>query len=186
MLNPLACSWENASFLTISSNISEKVVYYAHYGPLLLILAMVVFIWFFNRKEFLSRAFLFILASMVLWIINDIYQWFAVDGGWIMFAWATQVFFEMSIYLSILYFVYLFIQDKTPAFWMKNTLIPLDMVFIDEKGLILGIHNRAIPHNLTPISPSGPVKAVLEINGGQAEKLGLRVGDPIISSSLTN
>ncbi len=119
MLNPLACSWENASFLTISSNISEKVVYYAHYGPLLLILAMVVFIWFFNRKEFLSRAFLFILASMVLWIINDIYQWFAVDGGWIMFAWATQVFFEMSIYLSILYFVYLFIQDKAPAFWMK-------------------------------------------------------------------
>ncbi len=82
--------------------------------------------------------------------------------------------------------LFLFPEPVTPAFWMKNTLIPLDMVFIDEKGLILGIHNRAIPHNLTPISPSGPVKAVLEINGGQAEKLGLRVGDPIISSSLTN
>lgn len=82
--------------------------------------------------------------------------------------------------------LFLFPEPTTPAFWMKNTLIPLDMVFIDEKGLILGIHNRAKPHNLTPISPSGPVKAVLEINGGQAEKLGLRVGDPIISSSLTN
>lgn len=82
--------------------------------------------------------------------------------------------------------LFLFPAPVIPSFWMKNTLIPLDMVFIDEKGLILDIHNRAIPHNLTPITPSGPVKAVLEINGGQAERLGLRVGDPIISSSFTN
>lgn len=82
--------------------------------------------------------------------------------------------------------LFLFPEPVKPAFWMKNTLIPLDMVFIDEKGLILGIHNRAEPHNLTPIIPSGPIKAVLEINGGQAEKLGLRVGDPIISTSLAN
>src|SRR5262245_19860457 len=52
-------------------------------------------------------------------------------------------------------------------FWMKNTLIPLDMIFIDEKGVILYIEDNATPETLTPRGPTeGAVVAVLEINGG--------------------
>lgn len=61
--------------------------------------------------------------------------------------------------------------------WMKNTLIPLDMVFIDHLKQIVHIHANAEPHSLTPIGARQDVWAVLELNGGTAEKLGLRKGD---------
>lgn len=61
--------------------------------------------------------------------------------------------------------------------WMKNTLIPLDMLFIDTQNRIVHIHRNAKPHDLTPLGAGQPVAAVIEINGGEAEKLGIRVGD---------
>ena len=65
------------------------------------------------------------------------------------------------------------------SFWMKNTLIPLDMLFIKGDGTILNIHERAIPHDETPINAAGPVRAVLELNGGTASRLGLKAGDKV-------
>jgi len=55
-------------------------------------------------------------------------------------------------------------QGEAPrSFWMKNTLIPLDMIFIKRNGEILNIHQNAIPHDLTPVSSQGDAYAVLEI-----------------------
>jgi uncharacterized membrane protein (UPF0127 family) len=65
------------------------------------------------------------------------------------------------------------------AFWMKNTYIPLDMLFIKANGTILNIHERAIPRNETPIYAAGPVRLVLELNGGTASRLGIKPGDRI-------
>jgi uncharacterized membrane protein (UPF0127 family) len=62
-------------------------------------------------------------------------------------------------------------------FWMKDTLMPLDMVFIRADGIIRSIHENAIPLDLTPIHSNGPVSAVLEIKGGRARALGLVPGD---------
>ncbi len=75
----------------------------------------------------------------------------------------------------------LFIYDSSisTAFWMKDTLIPLDMLFIDEKGLITLIHPMAEPQSRAIIKSGGPVKAGLEINGGMAKKLGLKAGDTV-------
>lgn len=73
--------------------------------------------------------------------------------------------------------LFIFPKPERPAFWMKNTLIPLDMIFIDEAGSIIHIHENARPHDLTGISPPSPVVMVLEINGGLARRLGIRVGD---------
>jgi uncharacterized membrane protein (UPF0127 family) len=72
-------------------------------------------------------------------------------------------------------------KNDTPgvSFWMKNTLIPLDMLFIKADGTILNIHERAIPHDETPINAAGPVRAVLELNGGTASRLGLKPGDRV-------
>jgi uncharacterized protein len=75
----------------------------------------------------------------------------------------------------------LFIYDAPtePSFWMMNTLIPLDMVFVDPTGLVTRVHSNAIPLDTTPI-PGGPnVLMVLEINGGLAERLGIAVGSEL-------
>lgn len=69
--------------------------------------------------------------------------------------------------------------ESERKFWMKNTLIPLDMIFIKSDGTIHHIHKNAIPEDLTRISSKGAVKAVLELNGGSAEKLNIQIGDKI-------
>ena len=73
---------------------------------------------------------------------------------------------------------------QSMSMWMKNTLIPLDMVFIGIDGRIVNIHQRAVPHSLDTISSGGPVKGVLEINGGIAARLGIRVGDRVVHEAF--
>jgi hypothetical protein len=63
---------------------------------------------------------------------------------------------------------------------MKNTLIPLDMIFVKKDGTIFYIHENAQPHDLTGISPDGEAIAVLEINAGLSHKLGIQEGDTLI------
>lgn len=64
--------------------------------------------------------------------------------------------------------------------WMKNTLIPLDMLFVDAEGRVVNIHERAVPGSLATISAAAPVRAVIELNGGTAARLGIRPGDRVI------
>ena len=72
----------------------------------------------------------------------------------------------------------LFVYDRPQraSFWMKNTLIPLDLLFVNRRGKITHIHADAIPGDLTPIEGGRRVLAVLEINGGLAEDYGITVG----------
>lgn len=72
----------------------------------------------------------------------------------------------------------LFVYDspRRPNFWMKNTLIPLDMVFADATGTVTRVHANAIPGDLSPIDGGDGVMFVLEINGGLAAKLGIAPG----------
>lgn len=70
-------------------------------------------------------------------------------------------------------------QPRESAMWMRNTLIPLDMVFIAADGRVHRIHERAVPQSLATIESRGPVRATLELQGGTAERLNLRVGDRV-------
>ena len=72
----------------------------------------------------------------------------------------------------------LFIYDhpQPVAFWMKNTLIPLDMIFIGAEGRVEQVHAKAVPGDLTPIPGPGDTLMVLEIGGGLAARLGLGEG----------
>lgn len=70
-------------------------------------------------------------------------------------------------------------QPRPMSMWMKNTYIELDMVFIGEKGAIDQIIERARPLSLETLSSEKPVAAVLEIKGGDAARLGLKVGDRV-------
>ncbi|MCT4609088.1 MAG: DUF192 domain-containing protein [Pelagimonas sp.] len=73
----------------------------------------------------------------------------------------------------------LFVYDsaRPVSFWMKNTYIPLDMIFADETGTVVHIHKGAVPHDLTPIPSGAPAQYVLEVNAGIAQQLGLKPGD---------
>lgn len=72
------------------------------------------------------------------------------------------------------------------SMWMMNTEIPLDMLFIGEGGAIHCIHREAEPMSQAIIDSRGPVKYVLEINGGRAAALGIREGDRVISRQIGN
>jgi len=72
-------------------------------------------------------------------------------------------------------------RSAAPAsMWMKNTYIPLDLLFIDRTGRIVGFHQRAVPQSLEVITSKQPVIAVLEVNAGTAARLGIKAGDRII------
>jgi uncharacterized protein len=77
----------------------------------------------------------------------------------------------------------LFVYDKphSPSFWMKNTLIPLDMLFITPEGAVQSVKDRAQPGDLTPVNGGDGVIAVLEIKGGMSMLLGIPPGDEIRS-----
>lgn len=70
-----------------------------------------------------------------------------------------------------------FKQERETAFWMQNTLIGLDMIFIRADGTVRTVHANAIPHDTTSIPSQGPVQFVLEIPGGRAAEIGLKPGD---------
>lgn len=76
--------------------------------------------------------------------------------------------------------LFVYQRPQQLSFWMRNTLIELDMLFLDSFGVIRHIHHRAQPLDETPIS-GGPdlLTGVLEINGGLARRMGIRVGDTL-------
>ena len=75
--------------------------------------------------------------------------------------------------------LFVFRPLRVVTMWMKNTYIPLDMLFIDRDGQIVRIAERTIPLSLRTISSESPVRAVLELNAGTAQRLGIRPGDHI-------
>jgi uncharacterized protein len=76
----------------------------------------------------------------------------------------------------------LFVWDSPRAsqMWMKNTFVPLDMVFIRADGTIDSIAEDTVPHSLRVVSSHGPVVATLELAGGTTERLGITVGDKVL------
>jgi uncharacterized protein len=78
-----------------------------------------------------------------------------------------------------------FDHDRPVAFWMHNTYIPLDMIFIRSDGSILSIAEKAEPLSDRLIPSGGPVRAVLEVIGGTAHRLGIAPGDHVEGGIFT-
>ncbi|WP_299353353.1 DUF192 domain-containing protein [uncultured Shimia sp.] len=80
--------------------------------------------------------------------------------------------------------LFVFSRTEPVSFWMENTLIELDMLFIAENGQVTQIHSRAKPLDRTPISSTNDVRYVLEINGGMAQAMGIQVGSDVRHPSI--
>jgi len=75
--------------------------------------------------------------------------------------------------------VFPFDAPRQASFWMKNTLIPLDIIFVRADGSIANVEANTVPLSLQPVYSEGPVAAVLEIAGGRAAELGIKPGDKV-------
>jgi uncharacterized protein len=80
--------------------------------------------------------------------------------------------------------LFIFPRRERIAMWMRNTEIPLDMLFISDDGRVTQIHERAVPHSEAVISSRRRVRYVLELPGGTAERLGLAPGALVTSQAM--
>ncbi|MCB8879383.1 DUF192 domain-containing protein [Acidisoma cellulosilytica] len=80
--------------------------------------------------------------------------------------------------------LFVFPTVQPEPFWMKNTLVPLDMVFINPDGTIRAIAENTVPFSLAPVDSGGPVKAVLELQGGLTAKEQISVGDSVVAETF--
>jgi uncharacterized protein len=80
--------------------------------------------------------------------------------------------------------LFLFDRPQPVAFWMKDTWLSLDLVFIGPDGAVVNVSANARPHSLEPIESDGPAIAVLEVLAGTTERIGLRPGDRITLLTL--
>ena len=92
------------------------------------------------------------------------------------------MFVEEMPTLSGMLFVYT--RPQPVSFWMRNTLIPLDMLFFDDTGRLTRLHRMARPRDETAIPGGDAVQFVLEINGGMAARLGITEGDVMRHPSI--
>src|SRR6185437_3514551 len=82
--------------------------------------------------------------------------------------------------------LFAFHSSASLSFWMKDTFLSLDMLFIRSDGTIASIASSTAPLSTTPIRSTEPVRAVLEINGGRAYELGIRPGDRVRATIFHN
>ncbi len=80
--------------------------------------------------------------------------------------------------------LFIYETPQRVAFWMRNTLIPLDMIFMDETGVVQRVHENAVPLDETPIPGGNHIQYVLEINGGMAAQIGIDEGSQMRHPSI--
>jgi hypothetical protein len=79
-----------------------------------------------------------------------------------------------------------FKRDEVVAMWMRNTRIPLDMLFVARDGRVVNIAKRTVPFSEQSIFSDGPVRAVLELNGGTTDRLQIKPGDKVLHPVFNN
>ena len=75
--------------------------------------------------------------------------------------------------------IFPFPTPRIASFWMKNTLIPLDIIFVRTDGTIANIAENTVPMSLEPVPSDGTVGSVLELAGGRSAELGIKAGDKV-------
>ena len=80
--------------------------------------------------------------------------------------------------------LFVFDRSEPQAFWMRNTLIALDIIYLDAKGRVVSISRNARPLDETPLPSGGASQFVLEVASGRAMQIGLRIGDQVVQRTI--
>lgn len=80
--------------------------------------------------------------------------------------------------------LFIFERQTSIAMWMKNTPLPLDMLFISSDGKVVDLHERAVPFSLDTIASRRRARYVLEVIGGTVDRLGIAVGDKVSGAGV--
>jgi signal transduction histidine kinase len=110
------CEWGEAQFLFFSSNIWGDFIYYSHLLPSIAALLVTFFVFKQAPKNKAAQALLFVGISFTIWSLMDLFLWSSEKVNYIMFNWASLIYFELFIYLGCLYFIYAFFQNRFPSF----------------------------------------------------------------------
>lgn len=78
-----------------------------------------------------------------------------------------------------------FVTEQPLSFWMKNTPLSLDLLFLDQAGVVVHIEEKAVPFSTKLLTSPEPARAVLEINGGVSQSLGVELGDRVVHAIFT-
>jgi uncharacterized protein len=153
---------------------------------------------FFKRQSLISSLFLVLLAIFLLRGIGSAYDksvTFLGDGG------KTSCSFKVELAVTpeqqekgLMYrkslskgtgMLFIFDTDQMRFFWMKNTYIPLDLVFVTSKFEVVNIFHYAKPLDESAMSSALPVKYVIEINAGDADRCRIRAGSKVLIKNIS-
>lgn len=134
-----ACQWDTTRFFFISANVFDPFIYWSHLVPLILSLALGLFIFFKNPKLLISRVLLFISISFSLWTFFDLILWATDKPHQTIFLWSIVNLIEVLLYAACLYFLQVFIDGKDTSVRNKIFIaaLMLPIIFLTPTSLAL-------------------------------------------------
>ncbi len=107
-----SCDWSPVKHLIFSENVFAPLIYYSHFGAMMVSLFFGFFILLHNRKDLLSKTLFFLTISINVWMFSDLVLWATNKPEYTMFFWSLEILFEPLIYVLSLFFIYIFIDKK--------------------------------------------------------------------------
>lgn len=134
-----ACQWDTTRFLFVSANVFDPFIYYSHLLPLVLSLAVGIFVFVKNTKLLTSRILLFITAAFSSWALFDLIVWATDKPHYTIFYWSITNLVEVLIYAACLYFIQVLITERDTSLINKIAIISLFLptLFLTPTSLAL-------------------------------------------------
>lgn len=158
------------------------------YTSVVIILLFAVFMIFFNQSKSNKSEKIIVKKSIIQFEKNGELTFQTEDGGYIQKIdieiadnddKRTRGLMDRVGMRENQGMLFLFPFDTIQSFWMKNTVIPLDIIFVNRDNLIVTIHKNTIPFDTGNYSSTKPASRVVEVNAGYTDKYGISVGDKI-------
>ncbi len=123
LIDPSICQWETTSFLIFSGNVFGDYIYYSHLFPAIAALILGVFVWLRSPRSPLHITLFTVTLFFSTWVFFDLILWATEKVEYIMFFWSAQIYFDLLIYAGMLYFFYLFVEQRDISLTKKLFII---------------------------------------------------------------
>ncbi|MFA6269814.1 MAG: HAMP domain-containing sensor histidine kinase [Candidatus Paceibacterota bacterium] len=136
-----ACEWGSSKFLIFSTNVFDPIIYYSHLFPLISSLILVIFLYVKSNKTPATKILLATVFTLGIWLLGDLILWATDKPSVTMYVWTIINMVEPMVYAGLLYFLYLFIDEKDISFIKKAIIITLltpTVILASTKFTLLG------------------------------------------------